>query len=61
MILFWILWPIPEASALRSFLKAGLVLKMETNGVLKWGQMGFALSFQSYLTDCSVGRKVYWG
>ena len=28
------------------FLKSGLVLKMETNGVLKRGQMGFILSFQ---------------
>jgi hypothetical protein len=35
----------PEAGALWPFLKSGLVLKMEKNGVLKCEQMKFILSF----------------
>ena len=30
-----------------AFLKSGLVLKMETYGILKWRQMGFILPFRS--------------
>ena len=52
---FWDLWSVPYSL----FLKSGLVLKMETNGVLKWEQMGLILSFQLgmclhpwFLQDC---------
>jgi hypothetical protein len=44
------LWSISEAGALYLFLNSDLVLKVESNGVLKWSQMGFLLPFCELLS-----------
>ena len=59
---FWdLLWSILEAGALWPFLTPGLVLKMETNEVLKWGQVYISKTdhlvlYNQPFRDSSLGK-----